>query len=53
MVCVRVCVRVCHYFLSLQRLPLTKQNNKCNARDQVSDLMLRKYFCVKNFIATS
>ena len=27
---------------------MTEQNNKCNARDHVSDVILRKYFCVKN-----
>ena len=26
---------------------LTEQNNKCNARAQISDDMLRKRFCVK------
>ena len=39
-----VCVYV--YFFSLQSL-LTEQN-KCNARDQAIDVVLRKYFCVKN-----
>ena len=29
-------------------LHLTEQNNKCNARDQVSDVLQRKYFRVKN-----
>ena len=41
-VCVCVCVCVCVYFLSPLRLLLTEQKNKCNARDQVSDVMLRK-----------
>ena len=31
-----VCVFV--YFLSLQRLLLTEQNNKCNVRDQASNV---------------
>ena len=39
-----VCVYI--YFFSLQSL-LTEQN-KCNARDQAIDVVLRKYFCVKN-----
>ena len=46
--CVCVCVCVCVYFLLQQRLLLTKQNNKCNARDQVSDSIVRKYFCIEN-----
>ena len=29
-------------------LHLTEQNDKCNARDQVSDVLQRKYFRVKN-----
>ena len=41
-VCVCVCVCVCVHFLSPLRLLLTEQNNKCNARVQVSDVMLRK-----------
>ena len=24
------------------------EQNKCNAREQASDVVLRKYFCVKN-----
>ena len=28
------------------RLLLTEQNNKCNARDEASNSLLRKYFCV-------
>ena len=44
-VCVCLCVRVCVYCL-LPKWLLTEQN-KCNARDQTSDVMLRKYFCVK------
>ena len=27
---------------------MTEQNNKCNARDQASDIVLLKYICVKN-----
>ena len=27
---------------------MTEQNNKCNARDQASDVVLLKYICVKN-----
>ena len=46
-VCVCVCVCVCVYFLPLWGLLLTEQNNKCNARDQVSDVVLRKLLCVK------
>ena len=42
------CVWVCIYFLSLKRLLLTEQNNNCYAKDQVSNTVLRKYFCVKN-----
>ena len=38
---------VCVYILSSLRLLLTEQN-KCNARDQASDAVLSKYFCVKN-----
>ena len=44
--CVCVCVYI--YFLSSLRLLLIEQNNKCNTRDQTSDVKLRKYFCVKN-----
>ena len=53
-VCVCVCVCVCVRararvsFLSPYMLLVTEQNNKCNARDQVNDGMLRKNFCVKN-----
>ena len=42
------CVCVCVYFLSQYRLLLTEQNNKYNARDQAGDVVLWKYFCVKN-----
>ena len=35
-----VCVYVCISFHCL------KQNNKCNARDQASDVVLRKLLCV-------
>ena len=38
---------VCMYFLAPQMLLLTEQNNKCNARDQVIDFVLRKLLCVK------
>ena len=27
---------------------MTEQNNKCNARDQTSDVVMLKYICVKN-----
>ena len=27
---------------------MAEQNNKCNARDQASDVVLLKYICVKN-----
>ena len=43
-----LCVCVCVYFLLSYRLLLIEQNSKCNVRDQVSDGMLRKFFCVKN-----
>ena len=33
--------------LSPVRLLLTEQNSKCNARDQTSSVVLRKWFCVK------
>ena len=39
---------VSFYILSAERLLLTEKNNKCNSRDQASDIVLRKYFCVKN-----
>ena len=45
-VCVCVCVRVC-VFISLHGKVLTEQNNKCNTRDQASDAVLRKWFCVR------
>ena len=44
--CVCVCVRVC-VFISLHGKVLTEQNNKCNTRDQASDAVLRKWFCVR------
>ena len=55
-VCVYVCVWVgggwvvVFVFISFHSkgLHLTEQNNKCNARDQVSDVLQRKYFRVKN-----
>ena len=45
-VCVCVCMCVC---ISFQRKGFSwlTQNNKCNARDQASDIVLRKLFCVK------
>ena len=52
-VCVCVCacvggwVWVCVYFLSPLRLLLTEKDNKCNARAQVSNGMLRKFFSIK------
>ena len=46
-VCVCVYVRVCVSFLSPHLLLVTEQINKCNARDQVSDGMVRKNFYVK------
>ena len=46
-VCVCAYVCVCVYFLSPLRLLLTEQNSKCNPRDQICDVMLRKYFCAK------
>ena len=48
-VCVCMCVCVCVYFLSPSRLLLTEQNNKCNARVQVSDGKLSRYYCTKGF----
>ena len=48
-VCVCVCVCVCLFPIMVKASPdWTKTSDKCNARDQVSDGMLRKYFCVKN-----
>ena len=41
---VHVCVCVCVCLFPF-RLLLTVLNNKCNARDQASDVVLRKYFC--------
>ena len=53
--CVCVCVCVCCVcmcvsvsFLSPHLLLVTEQKNKCNARYQVSDGMLRKNFYVKD-----
>ena len=43
-----ICVCTCVYFLSPSRLLLTKQNNKCNTRVQVSSGMVLKYFCIKD-----
>ena len=45
--CVYVCVPACLFSFTVKVSLLTEENNKCNARDQVSDGMLRKYFCVK------
>ena len=42
--CVCVCVCVSFHRKGFSWL---KQNNKCNARDQASDVVLRKLFCVK------
>ena len=49
-VCVCVCVCVCMcVFISLHRRGFSwLKQNKCNARDQVSDVALRKLLCVKN-----
>ena len=41
--CVQVCVYVCLFPFTLT----IEQNNKCNARIQVSDGVLWKYFCIK------
>ena len=46
-VCLCVCVCICVYFLSPERPLLAEQDKKCNARDQASDVALRKYFYVK------
>ena len=47
-VCACVCMCVSAYVLSLYRILVTEQSNKCNAGDQVRDGILRKYHCVKN-----
>ena len=47
-VCVCVCVCVCVYVCLFPFTLTIEQNNKCNARVQVSDSVLRKYFCIKN-----
>ena len=49
-VCVYVCLCVC-VFISFHRKGLSwlKQNNISNARDQASDVVLRKLFSVKYF----
>ena len=44
---VLVCVCV-FFFISPEKLLLTEQSNKCNARDQASDVVLTKCFCAKN-----
>ena len=43
-VCVCVCMYVCMciYFLPPERLLLTEQNSKCHARDQASNVVVRK-----------
>ena len=47
-VCVYVCVCVCVFIsFHLRGFSWLKQNNKCNARDQGSDVVLRKSLCVK------
>ena len=51
-VCARVCVCVCVYFLPSLRLLLTEQNNKCNARDQASDVWGNDSV-LSTFVATS
>ena len=43
-VCVCVCVRISFYRKGFSWL---KQNNKCNARDQASHVVLRKLLYVK------
>ena len=47
----RACVCVC-VFISFHRRGFSwpKQNNKCNARDQISDFVPRKLLCVKNLL---
>ena len=47
-VCVCVCVCVFVYIHWLERLLLTKQNNKCKARVEFSDDILSKDFCIKD-----
>ena len=48
-VCVRVCVCVCvSVFISFNRKGFSWLNKTINARDQACDVVLRKYFCVKN-----
>ena len=44
-----LCSCIC-VFISFHRRGLSwlKQNNRCNARDQTSDVVLRKLLCVKN-----
>ena len=48
--CVRMFVCVC-VLISFHRKGFCwlKQNNKCNARDQSSDVVLRRLLCVKYF----
>ena len=46
--CVYICVCVCVFiYFNCKRIFLTEQNNNCDARVQVNDGMLRKYFCMK------
>ena len=46
--CVYIYVCVCVFiYFNRKRIFLTEQNNNCNARVQVNDGMLRKYFCMK------
>ena len=42
------CVCMCVYFLPPRLLLTEKKNDKCNARDQINDDVLRKLFCVKS-----
>ena len=41
-VCVCMYVCMCIYFLPPERLLLTEQNSKCHARDQASNVVVRK-----------
>ena len=40
---------VCLFPFTVKASPDTEPNNKCNARVQASDGMLRKFFCMKYF----
>ena len=46
--CVSVCVCVCVLCISFRRKSFSwlKHNNKCIARDQASDVVLKKLLCV-------